>query len=327
MEKRTESAALGRPRKSRALHAGDKLRMAFTLLQKTWGSNTSVQNHIFNMKRWNACGLPRSIKTVKEDIRCGIAYDRLPNYASLLNISSSILSDESTSHTDPNFISAIINAKTDIAPPSIMLQNVFGTAVNEKFLDFNRHEYIKELFELINGFYIVYLMKVPPGIGINKMVMAISNADAYCLRVKSKFYLETDLNSIDGEMHRWGSFLYANFYMNEMQSFAMAMLHDPMRNPVLAARKPFYMTGKYLFGSEAFGKEPLFAVFHMERRQHLPDENWDEAFEAFCLEHLSYQFLFPGEPEHDYALARLRSTVEGTWDFGAGQLQGALGRQ
>lgn len=304
----------GRPRKDRLVHAGDKLRMAFMLLQKTWGSNSNVPNHIFNMKRWEACGLPKSIKTVKEDIRHGVAYDRLFRYASLLNIAPSMLADDGIKHTDPDFVTAIVKGKADVAPPSIMLQNMFGDAVNEKFLDFNRPEYVGELFDLVKGFYVVYLMKIPFDIGINKMVMAVHDADVYCLRAKARFYLETELNSMDGEMHRWGTFLYANFHLNEMQSFAVAMLPEPLRNPVIAGRRPFHMNGKYLFGSEAFGREPLFAVLHMERRQLLPDKDWEDAFEAFARENIAYQFLFAGDQEYDYAMARLRSAGEGNWD-------------
>ncbi|WP_243363181.1 hypothetical protein [Fundidesulfovibrio terrae] len=308
----------GRPRKNRALHAGDKLRMAFMLLQKSWGSNTNVPGHIFNMKRWEFCGLPKSIKTVKEDIRCGVAYDRLVRYASLLNIPPALLADDSVRHADPDFVTAIVKGKSDGVPPSIMLQNIFGTTVNEKFLDFNRPEYVGELFDLIKGFYIVYLMKFPLDVGINKMALAIYDTDVYCLRMKANFFLETEQNSMDGEMHRWGSFLYANFYLNEMHSFAMAMLPEPLRNPVIVGRKPFYMTGKYLFGSEAFSREPLFAVFHMERHEPLPEVDWEDSFEAFCRENISYQFLFSGEPEYDYAMVRLRSAGEGIWNAKSG---------
>jgi len=307
--------APGRPRKDRQRHAGEKLRMAFMLLQKTWGSNTAVANHVFNMKRWSACGLPKSIKTVKEDIRLGLAYDRLLRYASLLNIAPSLLADDGVKHTDPDFVTAVVRGKADVAPPSIMLQNVFGDAVNEKFLDYNRPEYISELHDLVKGFYVVYLLKVPSGIGVNKMVLAIHDADVYCLRMKARFYLETELNSMDGEMHCWGTFLYANFHLNEMQSFATAMFPEPLRNPVIASRKPFHMDGKYLFGSEAFGREPLFAALHMERREELPEAGWEEAFEAFAREHISYQFLFAGDPEYDYAMARLK--IEGIGDWSA----------
>lgn len=303
----------GRPRKNRIAQAGDKLRMAFMLLQKTWGSNAGVPNHIFNMKRWDMCGLPKSIKTVKEDIRGGVPYDRVVKYASLLNINPSILSDDEVKYTDPDFVSAVVKGKSDVVPPSIMLQNVFGGSVNEKFLDYNRPEYITDLFDLLSGFYIVYLMKVPFDVGINKMAMAIYSVDSYFLRIRSRFYLETDENGMDGELHRWNAFLYGNMYLSEMHSFAVAMFPEPLRSPVIAGRKPFYMTGKYLFGSEAFGREPLFAMLHMERRQRLPQQGWEEDFDVFCREHLSYQFIFAGDPEYDYAMVRLHGPGEGGW--------------
>lgn len=303
----------GRPKKTRVVQAGEKLRMAFMLLQKTWGSNSNVSNHIFNMKRWDICGLPKSIKTVKEDIRCGVAYDRIIRYASLLNVHPSILSDDAVRYTDPDFVSAIVKGCSDVVPPSIMLQNVFGNSVNDKFLDFNRQEYVSELFDMISGYYVVYLMKFPLDVGINKMAMVIHDAEAYCLRLKAKFYLETELNTMDGELHRWNTFLYGDLYLNEMNSFAMAMFPEPLRSPVIAGRKPFYMTGKYLFGSEAFGRDPLFAVLHMERRERLPEHGWQEEFEIFCRDHLSYQFIFAGDPEYDYAMARLRSAGESGW--------------
>lgn len=314
MPRSTEHSTPGRPRKGRMPRAGDKLRMAFMLLQKTWGSNTSAENHVFNMKRWSLCGLPRSIKTVKEDIRGGVAYDRLSNYASLLNVPASMLSDDSIMHSDPEFVSAIVKMKTDQVPPSILFQHIFGNTVSEKFLDYNRQEYTTELFETLKGFYVVYLSKIPFDVGINKMAFAIHEIDAYCLKVSAKFYLETDMNTMHGEMHRWGSFLQAGLYMNEMQSFATALFPEPLRTPLVAARKPFSMLGKYLFGADPFGREPLFALLYMERRQNLPEMGWEEAFETFCRDNLSYQFLFSGDPEYDYALVRLRGDAEGEWD-------------
>lgn len=303
----------GRPRKTRIRLAGEKLRMAFLLLKKTWGSNTDVQNHVFNMKRWDECGLPKSIKTVKEDIRSGISMDRVFSYASLLNVPPACLTDDGVKHADPAFIAAVMSGKADVTPPSITMQHVFGTAVVEKFFDYNRPEYLGELFGMLKGFYVVYLTKVPFDVGINKMVMAIHDVDDYCLRVDAKFYLETELNGMSGEIHRWGAFLIANYYLSNMQSFGFAMMPEPMRSPVISGRKPFYMSGKYLFGAEAFGREPLFALFHMEKRQELPENGWTEAFEAFAMEHISYQFIFSGDPEYDYAMLRLRSAGEGSW--------------
>ncbi|GFK94515.1 hypothetical protein NNJEOMEG_02361 [Fundidesulfovibrio magnetotacticus] len=304
------TASPGRPRKGRLARAGDKLRMAFMLLGKTWGSNTAAPNHLFNMKRWGQCGLPKSIKTVKEDIRAGVSFDRVSRYAALLNVTPSMLTDDALAPTDPAFVSAVVAAKPDQAPPTIMLQNIFGGTVNEQFLDYNRPEYVNALFELLKGFYVVYLAKVPFDVGVNKMALAIHTADPYCLRLDARFYLETEPNSLHGELHCWGAFLYGNFHLTEMQSFAVAMLPEPLRNPLIASRKPFHMSGKYLFGSEAFGREPLFALLHMERRAALPGADWAGAFEDFCRENISYQFLFPGDPEHDYALARLRGTGE-----------------
>jgi len=228
---------IGRPPKNRISGTGEKLFHALKLCGLSWGTRINSPNHVLNNERWLHLELPRSTKTLMQDIRDGISEDRLVKYLTFFDVDANYFIDSHVNCCSEEFKNAILNSRKIFAQNASFHFSGDDALVNSELYKQNNSDAIENLFGVMSGIYLVYLKDISLDI-VLKVAMFISKKEKFHLRaiLKSKIF-DIDLNA-EAMIFKCGTFLHMNYYTQCCYIVGYMVMQDPTCVPYLLYHKP-----------------------------------------------------------------------------------------
>ena len=228
----------GRPKKTRIPGSGDKLRRGLELLGRTWGKTIQAESHVFQDGRWARCGLPKSVNTVAEDMRCGLPSDRLAGYAAYLGIPIELLADEERASNDETLVAAIFAAREELDVPQHPVWMLFGGAFHKQYFADNTEVYLASLSRVLQGVYSLSCV-FPPAEGVHRGCCLVSGIEGHALTARGMLLHRGEELSFVAGIFRWGSNLHVAYHFRDARMIGRMMAEDPLRHFALSHRKPY----------------------------------------------------------------------------------------
>lgn len=240
--------SIGRPKKQRNPQTGEKLLHALKLCGLTWGSKTTLPNHVLNTKRWLQFGLPKSSNTLVEDIKNGIPSDRLTRYSNFFDVDPMLFLDADTKSFSKEFECAILQNKnkltTNISFPVLDADKMFCHALHDQNTAANTFR----LFSFISGVYLVYLKELHSDI-IAKCAVHIHGYDTSFIMADGYFnYFDIDI-LLNCTIFKWSTFLHINYYTQNNSLVGYMITQDPMCSLYSLYKQPLTLDLYGLAGS------------------------------------------------------------------------------
>lgn len=273
--------AIGRPTKKRYFSSGEKLLDALKLSGLTWGSNTMLENHISNNKRWLQLHLPKSSNTLVEDIKHGIPQDRLFGYAKFFGIDPRYFVDDTIPAHAKEFEYEILQKKYKLAEnipfPVLGEDKKFYSSFHEQ----NGKNKSAKLYNHIKGVYIVYLKEVANN-SIVKCATKVYDVDNIFLLVSGFLkYYNVD-TYVYGIIFKWSTFIHINYYTQDCAVVGYMIAQDPTCSASILYGKPMMLE---LFGlAGSFSSTSVPDRFHgYAEKQNIPaGKDIESAYRALC---------------------------------------------
>jgi hypothetical protein len=296
----------GRPPKQRDAVAGERLRLILEFLGKSWGRNRDADNHVLRWSRWERCGLPRSVNTLRDDMQRGIPLDRLSNYAECFGMNVSLLTDSSLTVDDPTFVTALHRAKRSVIregePPFLL----FGPEVQERYLYYNSPDYLQELHALLGGPHIVhYASEQMPG-AILICTLLIEGVGEHRLYGRSRFVFQGVEIQVVVSVFRWHNNVHAFYHSDDYLEFGHHIMVDPVRHQIVRLRDPLFVHTHGITDDGMAENRPVHFRGRIEswplQEGESPEQGWERA-----NEHMRKQpIILENDQEYKAMMAGLR---------------------
>ena len=287
----------GRPRSVRLDGTGDKLYMALKLLGLSWSTRVEAER-LTNDGRWRQCRLPRSVNTVLEDIRCGMAAERLERYAQFFKVPAGLFLDEGIGAYAPEFSCQILKSRHDARAVSPF---DFGRGVASLEL-LNRQNdavYLNDLLGLLGGCYDLAVRTAPSDAWLLGAAVISEPADGTMQTVGVLAVPDAPVD-FHGRLFRWHNYLHVHYASTDNQLIGYMMTPDPLQSVLVRHRRPFYMKFNALAGNLVPAAEPDIAVVYALRR-----EEPAAAFEDLRLAAIERPILEPGHARYEAIMEML----------------------
>lgn len=285
----------GRPRKTRVPGSGDKLRCCLEIFGRAWGKNRQAENHVSRDTRWTRCGLPKSVNTVAEDVRCGIPSDRLAGYAAYFGIPIELLADQGRASNDEALLAALFAAREEAVTPQFALWKNLGADFRRQYCADNTDAYMASLLQVLRGVHLLHLL-YPPAREIHRGCLQIRGVDGQALNGRGSLFHQGEALPFVAGVSRFGGNLHLTCHFRDSRLLGRLMTEDPLRHFALSRRKPFYLdwlgVGDCLSGPATCA----FMQCHTERLEAVKGQNPDELFRQSCLAVRRQAGPVPGDP-------------------------------
>lgn len=291
----------GRPKAVRLRGTGEKLHRALKLSGLTWGARRGPQ-HILQNARWEACGLPRSINTVIEDIRSGMPIGRLERYAVFFQVSTDLFLNEAASPHDPEFSCEILKTRhlAQALPPP--LSELRGALTG----DFPGEQEASDcgcgLSRLLTGAYRLFYKNDVAQLVCNGAALVVGPGREG-MDVAAVMVFEDVAIELSGSVFRWHNHLHVRYQSLDRQVLGYLMAPDPMQSIVIRQRQPFHLHLYGLAGSLALSLEPDRFEVVAVRQDRATGQEAGETYAALCDRIRHEPTLVPEHPDWASRLA------------------------
>ncbi|BAH75170.1 hypothetical protein [Solidesulfovibrio magneticus] len=287
----------GRPRAVRLGGTGDKLYMALKLLGLSWSTRVEAER-LTSDGHWRQCRLPRSVNTVLEDIRCGMAAERLERYAQFFKVSAGLFLDEAIGAYAPEFSCQILKSRHDARAVSPF---DFGRGVVSLEL-LNRQNdavYLNDLLGLLGGCYDLAVRTAPSDVWLLGAAVIGEPADDAMQTVGVLAVPDAPVD-FHGRIFRWHNYLHVHYASTDNQLIGYMMTPDPLQSVLVRHRRPFYMKFNALAGNLVPSAQPDISVIYALRRAEPA-----AAFEELRRAAIQRPILEPGHPRYEVIMEML----------------------
>jgi hypothetical protein len=294
----------GRPRKNRVPGSGDKLRRALEILGMTWGKNNATTNHVLRNDRWARCNLPKSVNTIREDMKLGLPADRMAGYASFLNIPMELLRDAGVTCGETAFVQAVSAAREASTALNLPLFTSYNDNFCRQYYAHNQRDYIASLFDLMRGLY-TFQTVWPPSDEIHNGCALLHAAEDHFLRATIFMFLHATDIVYEAVLFRWGNNLHISYYSLDMYVLGRLLTMDPLRDFAVSHRKPFYLDFSGV--SDAITGPKTFSIIHCRAEQidRTPEPSLRARFEQACHKVRRRPAISPTDDNHARLLKRI----------------------
>ncbi|HML54849.1 MAG TPA: hypothetical protein PKC79_12200 [Solidesulfovibrio magneticus] len=288
---------------------GDKLYMALKLLGLSWSTRVEAER-LTSDGRWRQCRLPRSVNTVLEDIRCGMAVERLERYAQFFKVSAGLFLDEAIGAYAPEFSCQILKSRHDarvVSPfdfgrgvASLELLNRQNDAVN-----------LNNLLGLLGGCYDLAVRTAPSDVWLFGAAVIGEPADD-ALQTVGVLAVPDAPVDFHGRVFRWHNYLHVHYASTDNQLIGYMMTHDPLQSVLVRHRRPFFMRLNALAGNLVPAAQPDISIIYALRRSEPA-----AAFEELRQAAIQRPILEPGHPRYGVIMEMLARSEDGQAESGA----------
>ncbi len=299
----------GRPRSVRLEATGDKLYMALKLLGLSWSTRVEAER-LTNDGRWRQCRLPRSVNTVLEDIRCGMAAERLERYAHFFKVPASLFLDETVGAYAAEFSCQLLKGRHDARAVSPF---DFGRGVASLEL-LNRQNdavYLNDLLGLLGGCYDLVVRTAPSDVWLLGAAVIGEPADDAMQTVGVLAVPDAPVD-FHGRVFRWHNYLHVHYASTDNQLIGYMMTPDPLQSVLVRHRRPFFMKLNALAGNLVPSAQPDISVIYALRRAEPA-----AAFEDLRRAAIKRPILEPGHPRYGVIMEMLARSEDGQAESGA----------
>lgn len=301
--------APGRPRTVRLGGTGDKLYMALKLLGLSWSTRDEAQR-LTSDGHWQQCRLPRSVNTVLEDIRCGMAAERLERYAQFFKAPAELFLDEAVGAYSPDFSCQILKSRHDARAVS-PLDYGRGAASLELLNRQNDAVYLNDLLGLLGGCYDLAVRTAPSDVWLFGSASIGEPADG-ALQATGVLAVPNAAVDFYARIFRWHNYLHVHYASTDNQLLGYMMTPDPLQSVLVRHRRPFFMKFNTLSGNLVPAAQPDLSILYALRR-----EEPQAAFETLRQAAIDRPVLEPGHPRHEAILEMLARAEDGPVESGA----------
>jgi hypothetical protein len=276
---------------------GDKLYMALKLLGLSWSTRVEAEQ-LTSDGHWRQCRLPRSVNTVLEDIRCGMAAERLERYAQFFKVSAGLFLDEAIGAYAPEFSCQILKSRHDarvVSPfdfgrgvASLELLNRQNDAVN-----------LNDLLGLLGGCYDLVVRTAPSDSWLLGATVIGEPADG-ALQTVGMLAVPDAPVDFHGRIFRWHNYLHVHYASSDNQLLGYMMTPDPLQSVLVRHRRPFFMRLNALSGNLVPAAQPDISIIYALRRSEPA-----AAFEDLRQAAIERPLLEPGHPRYEAVMGLL----------------------
>jgi hypothetical protein len=273
----------GRPRSLRFAGTGEKLYMALKLSGLSWGTRGEAEQFT-RSRRWLDCGLPRSINTVLEDIRSGMAAERLDRYAGYFKVAAQVFLDTSVGAYSPDFSCQILKGRHDsraVSPFELGRGAVSLELLNRQ----NDARYLNDLQGVLGGLYDM-IVRTEPAASWLLGAAIIGDAAEDGLQAVGVLALPDAHVDFVGRIFRWHNYLHVHYASTDNQLLGYMMTPDPLQSIVVRHRRPFFMKLAALAGNLVPAAQPDRSTIYVLRREQGGLDYNDLRQEAICRPYL-----------------------------------------
>ncbi len=299
----------GRPRSVRLAGTGDKLYMALKLLGLSWSTRVEAER-LTNDGRWRQCRLPRSVNTVLEDIRCGMAAERLDRYALFFKVSAELFLDEGIGAYSADFSCQILKSRHDVRAVS-PLDYGRGAASLELLNRQNDAVYLNDLLGLLGGCYDLAVRTAPSKTWLLGAAV-IGEPSEGILQTCGVLAVPDAPVDFHGRVFRWHNYLHVHYASTDNQLIGYMMTPDPLQSVLVRHRRPFFMKLNALAGNLVPSAQPDISVIYALRRAEPA-----AAFEDLRRAAIKRPFLEPSHPRYGVIMEMLARSEDGQAESGA----------
>lgn len=280
----------GRPRALRLEGTGEKLYMALKLLGLSWGTRAEA-DHFTRSRRWRDCGLPRSVNTVLEDIRVGIAAERLDRYLAYFQAPAELFLDAAIGACSPQFSCAVLQSRhraRSVSP----LEAGQDTHTLEHLNRQNDEKYLRDLMEVLGGVYDMVVRTEPFDAWLLGAVR-ISEPDTGGLQAVGILAMCQAHLDLRARIFRWHNYLHIHYASMDNQLLGYMMTPDPLQSILVRYRRPLFLKLHALAGNLVPASQPDRSVVYILRR-----EDDAASYETMREEAIARPHLEPGHPRY-----------------------------
>ena len=293
----------GRPRLVRLGGTGDKLYMALKLLGLSWSTRVEAER-LTGDGRWRQCRLPRSVNTVLEDIRCGMAAERLERYALFFKVPAGLFLDDAVGAYAAEFACQILKSRHDARAVS-PLDCGRGVASLELLNRQNDALYLNDLLGLLGGCYDLIVRTAPSDVWLLGAAVIGEPADG-ALQAVGVLAVPDAPVDFHGRVFRWHNYLHVHYASADNQLLGYMMTPDPLQSVLVRHRRPFFMKLHALSGNLVPAAQPDLSILYVLRRGEPP-----AAFEALRQAAIERPVLEPGHPRYAAVMEMLARAEDG----------------
>jgi hypothetical protein len=294
----------GRPPKERNPRAGDKLRRGLELLGKSYGKNVEAENHVLRWVRWTESGLPKSTVTIGEDMRRGVPADRLAGYAKCLGLPVALFADPNISVDHPEFVRLVGEAKESLVQLSLPVRFGFSREFHLKLLEYNRPDYIAQLYGLLRGVYRISY-KTTDLDHIGKCVFFIHARQDNILKAKGLFVFHGLDMPVFCTIYRWHNNIHFIYHSGDMLELGQWITIDPLRHQLVSRRLPFVLRGRGVTDNGLAYNTPISFSCVMEKFPENMDGDEEAVWAEQCVVLRKRPHIVPSDSEYIKLLARI----------------------
>jgi len=236
--------------------------------------------------------LPSSATTIDRDIREGIPLSRLAAYARCLGLPPDVLASPSTD------IVAALGAPLSPHGGEEALPVPGGRgAFPERYQEYNRALYVRELFEIAQGVYrLHYILE---GLeDIHRCAFWVRSVEAHDLRGRGYFMMFGNENPFDAVIFRWHNNLHLHFLCENGLELGYAMFIDPLRHNLVLQRDPFWLKGRGMTDRGLADNVPVTFALRMEKLPQPEGMSLEDLYRRECADVFARPVIVPGEPEY-----------------------------
>ncbi|KHK01051.1 hypothetical protein NY78_3592 [Desulfovibrio sp. TomC] len=275
---------------------GEKLYMALKLTGLAWGTRLEAEQFT-RSRRWLDCGLPRSVNTVIEDIRSGIAAERLDRYLAYFQMPAELFLDAAVGAYSPEFSCGVLKSRHQsraVSPLDPRQDSVIFEHLNRQ----NDKQYLHDLVQVLGGVY--------------DLAVRYKHSDVWLLGaaiigepteggLQAAGCLAVDEVSLDfhARLFRWHNYLHVHYASNDNQLLGYMMTPDPLQSILIRHRRPFYMKLDTLSGNLIPSPEPDRATIYALRQEPEGSGSMSEAYNALREAVVSQPLLTPDQPRYE----------------------------
>ncbi len=299
----------GRPRSVRLKGTGDKLYMALKLLGLSWSTRVEAER-LTSDGQWRQCRLPRSVNTVLEDIRCGMAAERLERYAQFFKVPAALFLDEAIGAYAPEFSCQILKSRHDarVVSPFDCGRGV----TNLELLNRQNDEVnLNDLLGLLGGCYDLVVRTAPSDNWLLGVTVIGEPADG-ALQTVGVLAVPDAPVDFHGRVFRWHNYLHVHYASTDNQLIGYMMTPDPLQSVLVRHRRPFFMKLNALSGNLVPSAQPDISIVYALRRTEPA-----AAFEDLRQAATERPFLEPGHPRYEAVMEMLARAEAAPTESGA----------
>ncbi|EKO39668.1 MAG: hypothetical protein B193_1617 [Solidesulfovibrio magneticus str. Maddingley MBC34] len=299
----------GRPRSVRLEGTGDKLYMALKLLGLSWSTRVEAER-LTSDGRWRQCRLPRSVNTVLEDIRCGMAAERLDRYVAFFRVPAELFLDATVGAYSPDFSCQILKSRHDSRAVS-PFDCGRGVANLELLNRQNDEVNLNNLLGLLGGCYDLVVRTAPSDSWLLGATVIGEPADG-ALQTVGVLAVPDAPVDFHGRVFRWHNYLHVHYASTDNQLIGYMMTPDPLQSVLVRHRRPFFMKLNALSGNLVPSVQPDISIIYVLHRTEP-----SAAFEDLRQAAIERPLLEPGHPRYEAVMEMLARAETASSENGA----------